>query len=113
MVSNNRYHWVRKVNRRKNIGSHACVELHFLEFSWRQFARLIQYVLRDGEFSHVVEKSGSFNSLDEPLISYADLAGQPSCVELDTSDMTMCDLIFGINGHCEGFDCREIELVKF
>src|SRR5215207_2972291 len=54
---------VRKVDALENVAAHRWVNLHLREFCFGEFARLVQYVLRNGELTDIVKQSACVQCL--------------------------------------------------
>src|SRR5688572_23514726 len=111
MVSNDGNDRVRKVYRRQNVSSHAGMKFHFLEFSSCEWARLIQDVLRNGKLSHVMQQCGGLDRPYQRVVCYADFFGKGNSVSLNSSDVTMSYLVFGIYRHRKRFDGGHVESI--
>src|SRR5262245_3852440 len=105
--------WVGKINSRKDVGADRRVQLHFGEFSVGELTWLVEDVLRDSKFPHVVEQSCRFNSLNQPTVMDTKFTSETQGVLLDTPDVAVGNLIFRIDCHREGLDCRKIKSIQF
>src|SRR5262245_20749847 len=61
MMSDDRYDWIWEANRRQQVCSDRGMPLHRLEFGSCELAWLVQDVLRNREFAHVVEQCCGFD----------------------------------------------------
>src|SRR5262245_54359510 len=100
MVSNYRHNGIGEINRREYVRANTCMKLHFIEFSCRQFPWLVQNVFGHCKFAHVMEQRGRFDGFNELLVSYTDYTGETDCVRLNSSYVTVCNLILSVNRHC-------------
>ena len=85
--------------------------LHLLEFRSGQFSRLVENVLGDREFSHVVEQRRRRNCFEVPILAHAQSLGELEREHLYASDVAMGDLILRVHRHRESFDRGEIKLI--
>src|SRR5437870_255823 len=99
MVTDNWNHRIRELNRGEYVCADARMKFHFLELSRGQLARFVQYVFWYGELSHVVQKGRGFNCLNQCDVGYANMFRKPYGVRLNSPNMTVRDLILGIDCH--------------
>ena len=87
MMANDRNDWIRKIDRGKNVGSDAGMQLHPLEFSHAQPAGFVEDVFRDCDFPHVVKERRRFDGLYLHLIGNSDLSRQVHRDSLHAADV--------------------------
>ena len=97
---------VRKVNRSENVRTDGHVEFHFLEFRGRELSWFVQDVFGNRQLSRVMKESGRFDCFNQIRVRDAKVACQANRERLDTPNMTVGDLIFRVDRHCERFDGR-------
>ena len=112
VVSDDRYDRIRKGDCGQDVRSDARMQLHLLELCRRQLPRLVEYVLRHCELAHIVQQRRGLDRFDLSLICHANELGQTHCVVLNASDVAVRDLIFGVDGHGQRFDRREVQTVQ-
>jgi len=112
MMSDDRHYWIGKANRRQQVCSDRGMPLHRLEFGSRELAWLVQDVLRDGKLAHVVQQCCGFDRFQLSVVINAQSLCELHRVHLNSSNVPVSDLIFGINGHCERFNGREVQIVN-
>src|SRR6266446_5540302 len=99
MMANDRNYWIRKIDRRKNVGSDAGMQLHLFKFGGSEFARFVQDILRDRQLSHIVKQGGRFNCPYQFFIGNAYSLCETDGICLYPSDMAMRDLILCVDRH--------------
>ena len=104
MMPHDRHDRVRKVNRRQDVCTDACVQLHLLELGLSQFSGFVEDVLRNGQLAHVMKKCRSFDCFQQLFVAHTDVSRKARRVYLDTANMAVGDLIFCVNRHREGLD---------
>src|SRR5215471_7632963 len=113
MVPDDWHDRIGKRNRRQDVGTHARMQLHLFEFGGGEFAGLVENVLRNGEFSHVMQQSCGFERFDLIRICEPDVASEADGARLDASDMTVSNLILSVDGHRECFYRRQVQGIEF
>src|SRR5438034_1574677 len=112
MMTDDRHNWIGKINRRQDVRAYTGVKFHFLEFGRGQLTWFVQDVLWNRELSHVVEQRSCFYCLNEFLIRDSDVPCETNGVDLDSSNVTMSDLVFCIDRHRQRFNRGKIKLAK-
>ena len=65
-------------------------------------------MLGDRQFAHIVQKRGSLNGFELPLLCHPEPFREFCRVNLNTANVPMSDLILGIHGHRQCFDGRQV-----
>src|SRR5438874_8783525 len=103
-MPHDRDYWIWKTDRGENVRSDTCVHLHLFEFRRCEWTGLVEYVLWDGELSHVMEQRCRFDRADLFSVSHTNGSLQTDRVSLKTSNMAMGNLILIVYCHCQRFD---------
>ena len=111
VMPNDRHHGIRKPNRRQEVGPDVCVSLHGLELCRRKLPRLVQDVLRYRQLPHVMEQGSRLDRLELRRLCYAKSLREFNRIDLNTSDMAMCDLILRVDCHRQRFDSGQIKII--
>ena len=104
-MPNDRNNWIREVDGREDVRPDARMQFHFFEFSLGELARLVENVFRDRQLSHVVEQCCCFDGFQKSFVSNPNFLCEASGVGLDSANVAMRDLVLGIDGHRQRFDC--------
>src|SRR5262245_18331601 len=112
MVPDDRHNGIRKLNGGQEIGTDVGMELHLVEFGICELPGLVQDMFGDRELTHVMKKRRCLDGPELPLVRYSEPLRQFDRVDLHPTNMAMCDLVFGIDGHREGFDRGQIEIAE-
>ena len=112
MMTNDRHDWIREVDCREDVRADAGVQLHLLELGFRELSRLVQDVLGNCQFAHVVKQRRGLDRLEQFLIVHSDLPCEVSCLQLNTTDVPMCHLVLSIDRHRQCFNCRQIQRIQ-
>ena len=113
VVANYWFDWVGEVDGSNNVCADIRMDFHPLKLGWRQRARLVQDVFRNGKLTCVVQKSRSSNCVKVPLVSHAECFGQSNGVPLNATDMAVSDLVLRVNRECERFNRGEEYSIEF
>src|SRR5688572_11547402 len=105
MVTNDWHDWIRKLDCGEDVCSYGRMHFHLVKFGIAEFARLVEYVLRYGQLTHIMEQCRSFYSLKETCVLDAEGFRQADCIRLNTAYVAVGDLVFGVYRHCQRFDC--------
>ena len=76
MVTDDRHHRIREIDRGKNLRADRGMELHLLELGRRELAGLVQDVLRHGDLPGVVQQRRGLDRLQRLFVGDTDLARQ-------------------------------------
>src|SRR5215471_6504291 len=108
MMSYDRHDRIWEIDGRENVCADTGMQLHFFELARREWSGLVQNVFGDGKFTHVMKKRGCLNRLDLPAVIYAHGSRQTHREELNSSDVTMSNLVLRVDGHCQSLNRRNI-----
>jgi hypothetical protein len=64
MMAHDRDHGVRKLDVLEYLGADHRVKLHLLELRGSELARLVKYVIGDGEFAYIMKQRARFERFD-------------------------------------------------
>src|SRR4051812_46762096 len=109
MVSDDRDDWVWEPNSRQQVCPNICVMFHLVEFCRRKRSWFIENTFGNSEFPHVMKERSSFDGLELLLVLDTEETCKLGCINLHTSNVAVCNLVFGVDCHREGFDGRQIE----
>src|SRR4051794_35811710 len=101
MVSHDRNNGIWELDGRQNVRSHAGVQLHLLKFCGGKRARLVQDVLRNCQLTHIVEERCCLDGAYLRNVMNSQAPGQSDSEALNTPNVTVRDLIFCVDRHCE------------
>ena len=110
------YDWdnrIWKVNRGQYVSADTRVKLHFLELGWRKRTGFVENIFWYGQLTHVMQKSSRLDRANKSYIGNTHALRQTDCVSLNPADVTMGDLILGVNSHGQGLNGRHVEVVQF
>ena len=88
------------------------MDLGLFELGGGQFARFVQNVVWDGQFTDVVKQGSGAQGVDLIFGKPHDLADADG-VNLRAPDMPEADLIAGVDSGCEGLDGRKMHAAEF
>src|SRR5258708_3230860 len=85
---------------------------HLVELRGSQSAWFVQNVFRNCQLTNVVQQRGGLQTFHIAVVE-SQFVGQFHRIELDSADVTVSNLILGIDCHRQGFDGRQVQLSQF
>ena len=58
-----------------------------------------------------MKKSRGRDCFDLPLFAHTEALREFKCIDLYTSNVTMCDLVLCVDGHGQSFDRRHVQFI--
>jgi hypothetical protein len=110
MMAHDGHDGIGKLIEREQICADVSVPSSSFRIQPRQFARLVQDVFGIASFPMSCRRA-ALRCSQAVVHRLLQLRGKLRCVDLNSTDVAVRDLIFRIDGHRERFDRREVQLV--